>query len=416
MTDKENCKHSVKSTRTGNVKKRTMVNLIFISLSISLTYVLSLLGKGNGYYYVGAVIIILLITGRVKFYPLTEHHLYPMFFSLVTYFCLFLYFSKMDISYSTALFLIEGTFTSIMLTSWAYVKNRYSSIVVGYFKTKNTDNLVNTKKFTFVEISMEHNNEDIIDVIVYDEIVTHNSAASLYIAEKGIKQIPVIELSTILQRTSGKIAMEHIKLCKFTDFTISPLYETLKRILDFILTLVFSPIILLLMLITAIGVKLDSKGPVFFIQERTGRGDEPFKMYKFRSMSTDSEKDGAAFAQTNDVRVTKFGKFIRKFRLDELPQFINIIKGDMSLIGPRPEQKVFTDKFNIDIPFYPYRHAVRPGITGWAQVSQGYAATVEQTEQKVEYDLYYIKNFSVWLDILVVLKTIKTIFTGFGAR
>lgn len=408
-------KSAVRS-KTKNVKIRMLVNYIFISFSIIISYALSLLGKGNGVYYVGATVVILLIIGRVKFYPLTEHHLYPILFSLVTYFVLFLYFSKMNISFSTALFLIEGFFACAWLTSWAYVKNRFSSIIVGYFKTKNTDNLEDTHKYSFVEINVDKELDISIDAIVYDEIVTHNSHARLYIAEKGIRQIPVIELSTVLQRTSGKISMEHIALCKFTDFSISPVYELSKRVLDVSLTLIASPFILLLMIFTGIGVKLDSKGPAFFTQERTGRGDVPFKMYKFRSMSTDSEKDGAKFASSNDTRVTKFGKFIRKFRLDEVPQFINIIKGDMSLIGPRPEQKVFTDQFNIDIPFYPYRHAVRPGITGWAQVSQGYAATVEQTEQKVEYDLYYIKNFSVWLDILVVLKTIKTVFTGFGAR
>ena len=133
-------------------------------------------------------------------------------------------------------------------------------------------------------------------------------------------------------------------------------------------------------------------------------------------MCKDSEKEGAQFASAGDMRVTRIGRFIRKTRIDELPQFFNVLKGDMSLIGPRPEQKAFVDKFEEQIPFYNYRHIVKPGISGWAQVVHGYAADVDDTRIKLEYDLYYIKNFSLWLDILIIFKTLKTMVTGFGAR
>ncbi|MGL1890170.1 MAG: exopolysaccharide biosynthesis polyprenyl glycosylphosphotransferase [Spirochaetaceae bacterium] len=397
-------------------KVRTVVNISFIVLSITLTYFISLLGKDNWIYYISSIVVILIFLGRVKIYPLTEHHMIPMIFSLVVYFILFLYFAQKDVSYSTITLLLECLFACLWLSSWAFIKNRYSPIVLGYFKTEYTQYLINTKKFTFVEIDPSQAKGQALDGIIYDEIVAKDSEATLFISEKGIKRVPIIKLSTILQQTSGKIAMEHIGLCSFSDFNITPTYSIVKRFLDLFLTIIFSPFIAVLMLFTAIGVKIDSRGPAVFVQERTGRGDIPFNMYKFRSMVVESEKDGAKFASSNDKRITPFGKFIRKFRLDELPQFVNILKGNMSLIGPRPEQKVFTDEFNTQIPFYPYRHAVRPGITGWAQVSQGYAATVEQTEEKVEYDLFYIKNFSVWLDLLIVLKTIRTIFTGFGSR
>ena len=133
-------------------------------------------------------------------------------------------------------------------------------------------------------------------------------------------------------------------------------------------------------------------------------------------MTQDSEKDGAKMASVGDMRVTRVGKFIRKVRIDELPQFFNILKGDMSLIGPRPEQKVFVDDFEDKIPFYNYRHIVKPGISGWAQVMHGYAANADETQVKVEYDFYYIKHFSFTLDVLIFFKTIKTMLTGFGAR
>ena len=141
----------------------------------------------------------------------------------------------------------------------------------------------------------------------------------------------------------------------------------------------------------------------------------PFHMYKFRSMIPEDD-DTPRFADMDKHRITRFGSFIRKFRLDELPQFLNVIKGDMSLIGPRPEQAGFVDQFEQEVPFYSYRHIVKPGITGWAQVSQGYAVCTESTREKVEHDFFYIKNLSLWMDILIVLKTIRTVATGFGAR
>src|SRR5699024_12713560 len=143
---------------------------------------------------------------------------------------------------------------------------------------------------------------------------------------------------------------------------------------------------------------------------------DPFTLYKFRSMTTDAEKDGAQFAGDADQSVTRLGKFIRKFRIDEIPQFWNVLKGDMSLIGPRPEQKSFVDFFDDEIPFYSYRHKVRPGITGWAQIKDGYAADVESAERMLEFDLYYITNFSISLTLLIFYVILKTILTGFGSR
>lgn len=176
------------------------------------------------------------------------------------------------------------------------------------------------------------------------------------------------------------------------------------------------PLILPVMLITALAIKLDSEGPVLFKQDRVGKEGKFFVLYKFRSMRINSEISGSKFADEDDERITKLGKFIRKFRIDELPQFWNVIKGDMSLVGPRPEQEEFVTRFDREIPFYSYRHKVRPGITGWAQVRDGYAASLESTRKKLEYDLYYVKNLSLSLDLLIVYATIKTVLTGFGSR
>jgi sugar transferase (PEP-CTERM system associated) len=170
-------------------------------------------------------------------------------------------------------------------------------------------------------------------------------------------------------------------------------------------------------LLTAIAIKLDSPGAVFYRQERVGKKGKPFEVIKFRSMCTDAEKDGQAiWAQENDVRVTRVGRIIRMLRIDEIPQFWCIIKGEMNFVGPRPERPVFVEQLAIEIPFYEQRHLVAPGLTGWAQVRYPYGASVEDARQKLQYDLYYIKNQSLLLDLLIVLETFKTILFGRGAR
>ncbi|MBQ9537567.1 MAG: sugar transferase [Desulfovibrionaceae bacterium] len=190
----------------------------------------------------------------------------------------------------------------------------------------------------------------------------------------------------------------------------------LKRAVDVfcsLLLLVFtSPI----MLLTALIIRLESPGPVIYRQSRVGLYEKEFMLYKFRSMRADAEKNGAVWAKANDSRVTSFGKFIRKVRIDELPQIWNILKGDMSFIGPRPERMTFVQKLKEDIPYYSFRHTVKPGLTGWAQVCYPYGANEEDARFKLEYDLYYIKNMSLLLDIHIIFKTIGVILFPKGAR
>lgn len=256
----------------------------------------------------------------------------------------------------------------------------------------------------------------------YDGIVADLHAKDLpaewqtFLAECTLAHIPVFHSQHILESLTGRVKINHLSENNFGSLLPSGLYAGIKRIMDSLLVLCFMPLWLPVMLLTGIIIKLESEGSMFFIQERVGQGNKDFKVYKLRSMCKDSEKDGAQFAQANDMRITRVGHFIRKTRLDEIPQFFNVLRGDMSIIGPRPEQRVFVDQFEQKIPFYAYRHVVKPGITGWAQVVHGYAADAEDTKIKIEHDFYYIKHFSLWLDILIVIKTIRTILTGFGAR
>lgn len=237
-----------------------------------------------------------------------------------------------------------------------------------------------------------------------------------FISQKTLEGVDTYNVRQIRELLTGRTKITHLHENDLGSLQPSEIYLRTKQLLDSILVLLTFPVTLPIMLITAVLIKLESEGPVLFVQKRIGQKGEKFDIYKFRSMSKDSEKDGAKLATVGDMRVTRIGKFIRKTRIDELPQFFNVLKGDMALIGPRPEQEVFVEQFNKNIPFYNYRHIVKPGITGWAQVTHGYASTEDETQVKIEHDFYYIRHFSFALDVLIFFKTIQTMLTGFGAR
>jgi exopolysaccharide biosynthesis polyprenyl glycosylphosphotransferase len=172
-----------------------------------------------------------------------------------------------------------------------------------------------------------------------------------------------------------------------------------------------------LMAVTAVLIALESHGPIIYRQTRAGHRGKNFTVLKFRSMASDAEKEGSpSWASVNDDRVTRVGRFMRRTRIDELPQLINVLKGEMSFVGPRPERPEFVEMLTQQIPFYAVRHSVKPGITGWAQVRYSYGATVEQAVRKLEYDLYYVKNHTLVLDVLILLETIRVVMLGEGAR
>lgn len=237
-----------------------------------------------------------------------------------------------------------------------------------------------------------------------------------FLAACTLDGIPVYNIRQIEESLTGRVKIRHLYENDLGSLLPPAGYMLVKRLLDILCVLAALPFALPLMLLTAIAIRLESAGSVLFVQNRVGQGGREFKIYKFRSMRTDSEQNGAQLAQVGDSRITRVGSFIRKTRLDELPQFFNILKGDMSLIGPRPEQKVFVEQFEKSIPFYQYRHIVKPGLSGWAQVTQGYAGNTDETQVKIEHDFYYIKHFSFSLDVLIIFKTVKIILTGFGAR
>jgi exopolysaccharide biosynthesis polyprenyl glycosylphosphotransferase len=190
-----------------------------------------------------------------------------------------------------------------------------------------------------------------------------------------------------------------------------------KRAIDLVASLLLLTVTLPLLAATALAIKLESPGPVFYRQERVGQGGRPFMLFKFRSMRQDAEADGTPrWAQQADPRVTRIGALIRKTRIDEIPQAINVLRGDMSFVGPRPERPFFVDELGAQVPFYRERHSVKPGITGWAQLNYPYGASVEDARQKLQYDLFYIKYYTVMLDIAIGLQTVRVVLWNAGAR
>jgi lipopolysaccharide/colanic/teichoic acid biosynthesis glycosyltransferase len=230
--------------------------------------------------------------------------------------------------------------------------------------------------------------------------------------------ITVLEREALYERITGKIAVEALRpsyLIFNPGFARSPQKELAKRALDVVFASLGLILTWPLMLATAIAVRLDSAGPILFTQERVGRDGRPFTLYKFRSMRADAEKQsGPVWATADDPRVTRCGRFLRKTRLDELPQLLNILGGSMSLVGPRPERPVFVEELSRQIPYYNQRHIVKPGLTGWAQINYPYGSTVEDALQKLQYDLFYIKNFSFLFDLSILFTTIKTVILRRG--
>lgn len=237
-----------------------------------------------------------------------------------------------------------------------------------------------------------------------------------FVSRCVMEGVPVISTEDFLEAETGTILLDHLTTARTLAFQTGQVYIALKRLIDTVLILALSPLWIPITALAMAGIRLESPGRALYSQMRVGRRGRPFRIYKIRSMRDDAEENGAAFAARGDARVTRLGAFLRKTRIDEFPQFWNVLKGDMSLIGPRPEQVPFVQDFERTIPYYQLRHIVRPGITGWAQVTQGYAANETETAEKLAADLYYVKRLSFTLDFLITVKTIWTMLTGFGSR
>jgi lipopolysaccharide/colanic/teichoic acid biosynthesis glycosyltransferase/glycosyltransferase involved in cell wall biosynthesis len=253
------------------------------------------------------------------------------------------------------------------------------------------------------------------DGVVLDRHVRSTDERTRLLGELKMQHLRLYSVEAVAELTSGR-KMLPTAADSLWEIDNDPSYDRAKRLLDVATVIALAPLWLPLAACVALAVRFDSKGPALYSQPRVGRDGQVFTLWKFRSMVHGLQAPGVHFAQADDPRITRVGRLLRRSRLDELPQLFNVLMGHMSLIGPRPEQTAFVRDFAATIPSYPYRHLVRPGLTGWAQVQQGYADSADTTRIKLSYDLYYVAHYSLALDLLIAAKTVKTVCTGFGAR
>ena len=262
---------------------------------------------------------------------------------------------------------------------------------------------------------------DGVDGVVVDLRADLSQEWERFISDAALSGTPVYHLKQVIESVSGKVDFERLSENTLGSLNPNHLYLKLKQGSDWCVALAALLLYTPLAALIALAIKLDSPGPAFYLQQRMGYRGQPFMLYKFRTMTVDGSRYRNAgirnaITTLDDDRITRVGRILRRTRLDELPQVINILRGEMSWIGPRPEALVLSEWYENELPYYRYRHIVRPGITGWAQVNQGHVAEIDQVLEKLYYDFYYIKNFSMWLDLLIVMKTVRTVLNGFGAR
>lgn len=313
----------------------------------------------------------------------------------------------------TFLGLIYPTATVILLLFGRGLSQR-SSMRLGV-PTRLIDQ-IDSRTGAFIPMDSASLPESAIDAVLVSEEQLSEPGWTPFLSWCALNAVPVIMLRDYIEAESGRVDLKNFTFTDLLHVRSSDTYLFVKRVFDAVCSLLLLFVFSIPMALVVVVIKLETTGPAIFAQQRIGLGGVSFTMYKFRSMVTDAERGGAQFAARGDKRVTRFGKFIRKYRIDELPQLYNVLRGDMSLIGPRPEQKNLLDELVEEIPLFPFRHSVRPGITGWAQVCQGYAYDVDSSSEKITYDLFYIKNLSFLLDMTIIVRTIRIMLTGFGSR
>jgi lipopolysaccharide/colanic/teichoic acid biosynthesis glycosyltransferase len=356
---------------------------------------------------------------RLSRYPgvRASYHILPSFSASYGLVLAVFFFARLD--YSRLQFLVSF----LICVVWYYViyskLQRQKRLRIGVVPFGGVDVLSEIKDVSWIRLT-ELGPTPAVDAIVADLRADIPDQWERFLADRALEGTLIMHVKQMQESLTGRVAIEHLSENNLGSLIPGIVYGKAKRAVDFGSALLLLPLLLPFLLLVAIAIRIDSPGPILFRQQRMGYRGHPFRMFKFRSMThqpmVSDDPRSAAMTQDDDQRVTRVGKYLRRYRIDELPQIINIIKGEMSWIGPRPEAVPLSLWYESELPFYRYRHIVRPGITGWAQVKQGHVADVDDVLWKLHYDFYYIKNFSFWLDVLIVARTARTIISGYGAR
>jgi lipopolysaccharide/colanic/teichoic acid biosynthesis glycosyltransferase len=311
----------------------------------------------------------------------------------------------------------------ILHLSWLYfvhfkgerrVQRRIAVVPFGSVERAFEISSVSWKRLTQPRLDETRN----CDAIVADFAADLPDEWEAFLAEAALAGRIVYQDKQLVESLTGRVQLEKLSENNFGSLVPSRGYFYLKSLLDVLFAILMLPLFIPLFAAISLLIRLDSKGPVLFRQTRVGQAGHNIVVYNFRTMNVSGPSGSleSAITQDGDDRITRVGRVLRKLRMDELPQILNILKLEMSWIGPRPEAEVLSRWYTSELPFYRYRHVVKPGISGWAQVSQGHVAEIDQVRRKLEYDFYYIKYFSPWLDLLILIRTIKTMITGNGAK
>ncbi len=367
----------------------------------------------------GAVMIGFYLHRRMTTFPGVQATFYipPIFMGSFALFAFFFLITRVD--YSRYLF-----FAALMLSQvWFYaihvMTRRLRQLKLAVVPNGTAAGLLSLKGVSWRVLRQAVFPTKPVDGIVVDLRSDLNDDWGRFITDAALAGIPVFHAKNVKESLTGRVEIDHLSENIFGSLVPGLLYLKLKFVMEWFAAALSALMLAPVMGLIALCIRLESKGPVLFAQRRMGYRGEAFTMYKFRTMHVRRSGDNCAddeITEDNDPRITTCGRWLRKHRLDEILQIFNILRGEMSWIGPRPEAINLSTAYQAELPYYRYRHIVRPGITGWAQVNQGHVAELEDVHEKLYYDFYYIKHCSLWLDILIALRTVKTMFFGIGAK
>lgn len=329
-----------------------------------------------------------------------------------------LIFARVD--YSRALLLSGYALTLVWFVSVSILAGRSRRLQLGLVPFGEVDEVRSIQTVSWYPLMSVHDLRDGLDAIVADFRADLPPEWERMLADCALSGMVVYHTKQLREALTGRVEVEHLSENNFGSLVPLTAYVRVKTLLDWIGAVASLPVVVPLLCVIGIIVRWETPGPAIFRQQRVGYRGEPFTVFKVRTMrqasSPSGEQKSSAITADNDPRITRFGRFLRRTRLDELPQVFNVLRGEMSWIGPRPEAIALSQWYERELPFYRYRHVVRPGISGWAQVNQGHVAQIDEVREKLQNDFYYIKYFSPWLDILILIRTVGTMLTGFGSR
>jgi lipopolysaccharide/colanic/teichoic acid biosynthesis glycosyltransferase len=364
-----------------------------------------------------AIVFSFVIIRRLLSFPLLQTYGYVALTFASSFSVVAIGLKFFQIHFSSPQFFLGMVIIIVLVEMFFFIYRRWASlhiaVVPGIPPIKLPDSRIRSIKYTLL-VAVPSEMLD-YSAIVADLSSDFDSGWKNFLAAAALHGIPVHHVKQFNESITGRVTLDHLSENTWGAVVPALIYPQIKRGLDILTVLLLLPFIVPLIGIFAVLIKFETSGPVFFRQLRVGLGGQAFTVFKLRTMKHE-QNNGAEYTVTDDGRVTRLGRVLRQYRIDEFPQIVNILRGDMSWIGPRPEAVSLAEWYEREVPFYVYRHTVRPGISGWAQVHQGNVAAVDAARLKLEYDFFYIKHLSFWLDAVIVIKTIRTILTRFGSH